>query len=97
MSASASSAGGGSSSAFSSYGPGQITPVEVVELWRALVDLYDDTKARMIAWTGIATPADADIKTRMMCALSPAFQAYPEFTHLRLPGAPYRTEETHTW
>ena len=31
----------GRKSGFSLYGPGQVTPAEIVEAWRALIDLYD--------------------------------------------------------
>lgn len=33
----------GRSAAFSVYGPGQLTPVEVCELWRSLIDLFDSS------------------------------------------------------
>lgn len=29
---------------FAAYGPGQVTPAEVVEMWRALIDLYDSSR-----------------------------------------------------
>jgi len=34
----------GRRSAFAAYGPGQLTPVQVVELWRELIDFHDVAK-----------------------------------------------------
>ena len=74
-------AANGRSTAFSLYGPGGITPSELVDLWRELVDLFDAVKASLGEGA-----TEQSIKDSMMESLRRVTESYPDLSYLRLPA-----------
>lgn len=76
------------STAFADHGAGLITPLQVQEAWRYLVDTFDHRQQIFIR-CGTANPTDLQIKQAMLCNdLIAVTEVYPDLTLLNLPTGP---------
>jgi hypothetical protein len=77
----ASTSANGHSTSFSTPGSDGLSPSEVVELWRELIDLHDQVKTDIGG-----SPSDAVVKAEMMARLVPCFESEGDFSALRCVG-----------
>ena len=76
------------STAFADHGAGLMTPLQVQEAWRYLVDTFDYRQS-IFVHCGTANPGDLQIKTAMLCEdLVAVTEVYPDLTLLNLPTGP---------
>lgn len=79
-SVSATNGAGGRSSSFFEPEKSGMTPLDAVELWRELINLFDQVYSDIGG-----TPTDAVVKAEMMARLVPAYEAEGDFSSLRCP------------
>ena len=89
--------GNSRSTAFSNYGPGNVTALQMAEVWRSLIDLFDKMSRLLTRRANGLVPTDFQVKDAMMEMLQAPFESYADFTRLRMPTDLELPNPVHTW